>query len=68
MRLLLIRHGMTEANERRLYCGATDLPLTAAGREALLRQKARGVYPDISGMRRISSGKWIHDVTKERGA
>jgi len=65
MRIMLIRHGMTEANERRLYCGATDLPLTDAGREALLRQKAQGIYPDVSGMRRISSGMRRTDETME---
>ena len=31
----LIRHGMTEANEKHLYCGSTDLPLSAAGAAAL---------------------------------
>lgn len=29
--LYLLRHSLTEANERRLYCGWTDLPLSAAG-------------------------------------
>ena len=31
MRIYLIRHGKTEANERRLYCGSTDLPLSRQG-------------------------------------
>ena len=35
MKIILIRHGLTEANERRLYCGSTDLPLSEAGRKAL---------------------------------
>ncbi len=35
MRLLLLRHGATEATERHLYCGSTDLPLSEAGRQAL---------------------------------
>lgn len=30
--LILLRHSLTEANERRLYCGSTDLPLSEAGR------------------------------------
>lgn len=30
--LVLLRHGMTEANERRIYCGRTDLPLSDNGR------------------------------------
>ena len=33
--IYLIRHGMTEANEKHLYCGSTDLPLSEAGREAV---------------------------------
>ena len=51
MRLTLIRHGMTEANEKRLYCGSTDLPLSEAGRAALRR-----AAPGASGTRYISSG------------
>jgi len=30
--LRLLRHGMTEANEKRIYCGSTDLPLSENGR------------------------------------
>ena len=28
MKIYLIRHGKTEANERRLYCGSTDIALS----------------------------------------
>lgn len=35
MKLFLLRHGLTEANERHLYYGRTDLPLSEAGRAAL---------------------------------
>lgn len=35
MKVILIRHGKTEANERHLYCGSTDLPLSPRGREEL---------------------------------
>ena len=34
-KIYLIRHGKTEANEKRLYCGSTDLPLSEKGREEL---------------------------------
>ena len=51
MKLTLIRHGMTEANEKRLYCGSTDLPLSAAGRAAL-----HHLPPPEPGTRLISSG------------
>lgn len=30
-KILLLRHSLTEANEKRLYCGSTDLPLSPAG-------------------------------------
>ena len=55
MKIRLIRHGMTEANERRLYCGSTDLSLSDRGREELkaLRYPAPGEARCItSGMRR----------------
>jgi len=35
MTVYLIRHGMTEANEKHLYCGSTDISLSDTGREAL---------------------------------
>lgn len=41
--LYLLRHSLTEANERRLYCGWTDLPLSAAGVE--LARSTRDVRP-----------------------
>ncbi len=39
MELYLLRHGRTEANEKRVYCGATDLHLSPGG-EAELRALA----------------------------
>ena len=59
--IFLFRHGKTEANEKHLYCGKSDLPLSQKG-EAELRAKVRAasslnappassgisVYPDIS--------------------
>ena len=50
----LIRHGKTEANERHLYCGSTDLPLSEQGREELsnLHYPVDGVHFLTSGMRR----------------
>ncbi len=35
MIIYLIRHGRTEANDRHLYCGSTDLPLSREGAEEL---------------------------------
>lgn len=53
--LYLIRHGRTQANEKRLYCGSTDLPLSEAGIESLKKIKYRVPQDCIfvtSGMRR----------------
>ena len=51
MSIYLIRHGKTEANEKRLYCGSTDLPLSDAGREELLSMRY-----DITPARFVTSG------------
>ena len=53
--IYLIRHSLTEANEKRLYGGSTDIPLTERGRE--IAQGRRGIVPDCaiyitSGMKR----------------
>lgn len=40
--LYLIRHGKTEANEKKLYCGHTDLSLSSLGVEEL--KKLKGLY------------------------
>jgi len=55
-RAYLIRHGMTEANENRLYCGGTDIPLSEEGRAALLKLRETMRYPEISGVRVYTSG------------
>lgn len=58
--LYLIRHGKTEATEKHVYCGWTDLPLSETGREETRRMKEEGKYdfvPDIiytSGMKRTN--------------
>ena len=55
--LYILRHSLTEANERRLYSGATDLPLTPRGR-ALAEAAGKNRPPLIcdlyvtSGMKR----------------
>lgn len=55
-RAMLIRHGRTEANEKWLYCGSTDLPLMEAGREELLALKRDMAYPSAEGMRYAATG------------
>ncbi len=58
-KILLLRHSLTEANEKRLYCGSTDLSLSPAGviraREAAKAQDYRAedfTAYFTSGMRR----------------
>ena len=58
MTIYLIRHGRTEANEKHLYCGSTDLPLSDAGREDL-----QGIRYDIKNVRFLTSGMKRTDET-----
>ena len=51
MTIYLIRHGRTEANEKWLYCGSTDLSLSEAGREEL-----QEIHYDIPDVRFLTSG------------
>ena len=46
MRLHIIRHGMTEANEKCLYCGQTDLSLSESGEQYLFDLKKTLHYPN----------------------
>ena len=57
MRLILIRHGRTEANEKHLYCGSTDIGLSERGIAELEEIKKHPVYPDVTGIRFMTSGK-----------
>ena len=41
----LIRHGKTTANEKQLYCGQTDIPLSEQGVLDILEYKQQGIYP-----------------------
>ncbi|MBQ4090295.1 MAG: histidine phosphatase family protein [Clostridia bacterium] len=63
MDITLIRHGRTDANERHLYCGATDLPLSEKGVAGLNALIASAEYPDITGMRIYTSGMRRADET-----
>lgn len=56
----LIRHGMTEANEKHLYCGSTDLPLSAAGVAAL-----RTLHYDVKNAVYLTSGMQRTEQTLE---
>ena len=56
MTIYLIRHGKTEANEKHLYCGSTDLSLSDAGRAELqdIHYKIKNVRFLTSGMKRTN--------------
>lgn len=56
MTLHLIRHGQTLANQKRLYCGKTDLPLTEDGLQAIKTLAAQDIYPDLEGLAVYTSG------------
>ena len=62
MRLILLRHGRTEANERHLYCGSSDPSLSDAGRAELKKLRTEREL-DISGLMRITSGMRRTDET-----
>ena len=54
MKLILIRHGKTAANDLHLYCGKTDIGLSDNGIKELENIK---YALDITGMRVMTSGK-----------
>ena len=56
MKLILIRHGKTEANEKHLYCGSTDIPLSEGGRAELFHKKETTACPNITGYCILTSG------------
>lgn len=45
MKIVLVRHGFSEYNEKRLFCGSKDPNLAEAGREELLALKKEKDYP-----------------------
>ena len=51
MTVYLIRHGKTEANEKWLYCGSTDLSLSEKGRAELTQ-----LHYDLPKVRFLTSG------------
>lgn len=46
-KIYLIRHGITEGNEKRWYYGGADLPLTESGKKTLQALADREVYPRL---------------------
>ncbi len=56
MKLILIRHGKTVANEKHLYCGSTDLALSERGIAELREHRSMAKYPYLEGFRILTSG------------
>ena len=56
MKLILIRHGRTPANERHAYLGRTDEPLTEAAFSLIKEKRDSGFYPDPAGFKIYTSG------------
>ena len=55
-KIVLIRHGITEGNVRRLYYGSTNVPLAQKGIDQLKAQRAEGIYPDGTGAQFYTTG------------
>ena len=64
-RVVLLRHGVTQANESWLYCGKTDLPLSEKGAADLREKRLRGGYPDVSEFEVCTSGMLRAEQTLE---
>lgn len=63
--LHLIRHSLTEGNERRLYYGSSDIPLSENGVRRVLAHAAAGGYPDVTGLDVLTSGMLRTEQTLE---
>ena len=59
--LVLLRHGLTRANEERLYGGSTDIPLSDDGRA--MAEALRGERPLPACARYVTSGMRRADET-----
>lgn len=46
-RLSVFRHGKTEANEKGIYIGRTDYPLSESGKNELIEKTEEFIYPKV---------------------
>lgn len=53
--IVLLRHGITEGNRKRLYYGSTDLHLIPEGIEEIRKRKEAGIYPASEGYIMVTS-------------
>jgi len=64
MNIHLIRHGKTVANVQKLYCGATDLPLSETGSCEIADLRDQNIYPVLGdGCLYFTSGMLRTDQT-----
>ncbi len=54
--IVLIRHGITTGNIRRLYYGSTDVPLAEKGIQKIKENKEVGLYPSSPDAEYYTSG------------
>lgn len=55
-KICLIRHGITEGNQKRLYYGSSDIPLAEEGIEMLRSLSAQEIYPNDTDAKYYTSG------------
>ncbi len=58
-RVTFIRHGLTDANDRGIYIGKTDMPLSESGRQAVIEAKETRDYPEV---RRVFSSPLLRCI------
>ena len=52
-RIYLIRHGKTAANEKGIYIGSTDYPLSENGKTELVNKLDEFEYPRVERIYRV---------------
>lgn len=48
MKITLIRHGITEGNEKKHYIGSIDQNLSEKGKKEIYNYKIKGIYPKLN--------------------
>lgn len=51
--IVLLRHGVTEGNQKHWFYGWLDLPLSEEGEQELKELGGRGVYPELPGATQV---------------
>lgn len=54
--IYLVRHGITEAYQKSLYYGGTDVPLVEEGAAEIRRLAGEGIYPTSADVQFFTSG------------